>query len=160
MKLLKIALVAGMALLMTIITINNILMPAATYGAIAAALSMATTFRNPMEIWRAITSPALLWIIAVVIIICEGIGAILCWIGVARLWGARRSAVQFNQSKSTALLGLTWVGTFYFVGWLVIANEWFAMWQSTKMNVLQDAFRIFGEALLIGIWLNTADTDT
>ncbi|HTT04633.1 MAG TPA: DUF2165 domain-containing protein [Steroidobacteraceae bacterium] len=160
MKLLKIALVAGMALVMTIITLNNILMPAATYGAIGAALSMATTFKNPMEIWRAITSPALLWIIAVLIILCEGIGAILCWIGVARLWGARRSAVQFNQSKSMASIGLIWVGAFYFLGWLVIANEWFAMWQSTKMNVLPDAFRLFGEALLITIWLNTADTDT
>jgi predicted small integral membrane protein len=160
MKLLKIALVAGMALVMTITTLNNILMPTATYGAIAAALSMATTFQNPMEIWRAITSPALLWIIAVLIILCEAIGAILCWMGVARLWGARRSAAQFNQSKSMASLGLIWVGTFYFIGWLVIANEWFGMWQSTKMNVLPDAFRLFAEALLITLWLNTAETDS
>src|SRR6185312_7644473 len=70
MKLLKMALVAGMAAVMTITTINNILMPSATFGAIAAALSMATTFKNPMEIWRAITSPTWLWIIAVLIIIC------------------------------------------------------------------------------------------
>jgi len=121
---------------------------------------MATTFKNPMEIWRAITSPTWLWIIAVLIIICEAIGAILCWIGVVRLFNGRRSAAQFNQSKSTALIGLTWVGAFYFVGWLVVANEWFGMWQSTKRNVLPDAFRLFGEAMLIAIWLNTADSDT
>jgi len=159
MKNLKIALVAGMALLLTIITLNNILTPAATYGAVAAALSMATTFRHPMEIWRAITSPALLWIIAVLIIICEAIGALLCWLGVARLWPARRSATQFNLAKSTALIGLTFVAAVYFFGWLVIANEWFGMWQSTKMNVLPDAFRLFGEAMLIAIWLNSPDTD-
>lgn len=160
MKLLKIALVAGMALVLTITTLNNILMPRATVGAVGAALSMATTFQNPMEIWRAITSPALLWIFAVIIILCEAIGAILCWIGAARLWGARRSAVQFNQSKSMAMVGLTFTGAFYFIGWLVIANEWFGMWQSTKMNVLPDAFRLFAEALLITLWLNTAETDS
>lgn len=158
MKLLKIALVAGMALVMTITTINNILMPAATYGAIALALSMSTTFHNAMEMWRAIVNPGLLWVIAVLIIVAEAVGALLCWIGVARLWGARADTARFNQSKSMALIGLTWVALFYFVGWLVIANEWFAMWQSTKMNVLQDAFRLFGEALLIAIWVNTADT--
>jgi predicted small integral membrane protein len=158
MKLLKIALVAGVALVMTITTINNILMPAATYGAIALALSMETTFKNPMEIWRAIVSPGLLWVIAVIIIAAEALGAVLCWVGAARMWGARASAAQFNQSKSTALFGLTFVGLFYFLGWLVIANEWFGMWQSTKMNVLQDAFRLFGEAILIAIWVNTADT--
>jgi predicted small integral membrane protein len=159
MKLLKIALVAGMALVLTITTLNNILMPRATVGAVGAALSMATTFQNPMEIWRAITSPALLWIFAVIIILCEAIGAILCWIGAARLWGARRSAVQFNQSKSMAMVGLTFTGAFYFIGWLVIANEWFGMWQSTKVNVLPDAFRIFGECMLIALWISTPDTD-
>ncbi len=157
MKLLKIALVAGMALLMTITSINNILMPAATYGAISAALSMETTFKNPMEIWRAIVSPGPLWTIAVLIIAAEATGALLCWIGVAKLWRARGSAAQFNQSKSMALMGLTFVGAFYFIGWLVIANEWFGMWQSTKMNVLQDAFRLFGSAMLIAIWVNSAD---
>lgn len=159
MKLLKIALVAGIALVLTITTLNNILMPRATVGAVGAALSMATTFQNPMEIWRAITNPTLLWIIAIIIIICEAIGAILCWIGVAQLLGARGSAAQFNQSKSIALLGLVFTATFYFLGWLVMANEWFGMWQSTKMNVLQDAFRIFGECMLIALWLNVPDTD-
>ena len=31
------------------------------------------------------------------------------------------------------------------------------MWQSQKLNVLQDAFRVFAECLLIMIWVNTAD---
>jgi len=28
----------------------------------------------------------------------------------------------------------------YFIGWLVIAGEWFEMWQSQQLNVLPDAF--------------------
>lgn len=157
MKLLKIALVAGMALVLTITTVNNIIMPGVTYSTVALSLSMETTFKNPMEIWRAITSPTLLWIVTVIIIAGEALGALLCWIGAVRLWGARRSPPQFNQSKSMALTGLSFVAAFYFIGWLVMANEWFGMWQSTKLNTLPDAFRFFGEAMLIAIWVNIPD---
>jgi predicted small integral membrane protein len=157
-RIIKTGLVAGMAVLLTITTLNNILMPAATYGAISLALGMQTTFRNPMEIWRAVVSPAALWTIAVIVIAAEALGAALLWVGAVRLWLARSSAAQFNQAKGMALIGLTFIAGFYFIGWLVVCNEWFGMWQSTKMNVLPDAFRLFGEGMLIAIWLNTADT--
>lgn len=158
MKVLKIGLVAGMALVLSITTFNNIMMPGATYGAIALALGMSTTFKNPVEFGRAITDPGALWAIAVIIIVCEALAAVLCWIGTVKLLtGLRGGSARFNQSKSMALIGLTFTAGFYFIGWLVIANEWFAMWQSTKINTLPDAFRIFGEAMLIAIWLNTPD---
>jgi predicted small integral membrane protein len=158
MKVLKMGLVAGMALVLSITTVNNILMPGATYGAIALALGMQTTFKNPVEFARAITSPGALWTVAVIIIICEAIAAVLCWIGAVQLFnGLRGGTARFNQSKSMALIGLTFTAAFYFIGWLVVANEWFAMWQSTKINTLPDAFRIFGEAMLIAMWVNTPD---
>ena len=46
----------------------------------------------------------------------------------------------------------------YFIGWLVIASEWFEMWQSKDLNVLPDAFRIFGCAMLILLLVNERES--
>ncbi len=157
MKLIKTGLVAGLAAVMSITTFNNIIMPGATYGAIALSLGMQTTFKNPQEMWRAITNPTALWIIAALIIAGEALGAVLCWIGAIRLLVNIRTASQFNQSKRMALIATTYVAAFYFIGWMVIANEWFGMWQSTKINTMPDAFWLFAEGMLIAIWVNVPD---
>jgi predicted small integral membrane protein len=157
MKSVKIALVAAMALLLTFTAVNNMLMPKAAFGAISMALGMQSTFMNPLAMWRAITDPLLLWTVYGIIVLAEAVAAVLCWLGALRLWNARGSSQSFNLAKSTALLGLGITANFYLLGWLVFANEWFGMWQSQKMNVLPDAFRLFAEAMLIMLWVNTPD---
>ncbi|HTW73442.1 MAG TPA: DUF2165 domain-containing protein [Steroidobacteraceae bacterium] len=157
MRMIKTTLVAGLALVLSITTFNNIIMPGATYGAVALSLGMQTTFKNPQEMWRAITNPAALWVICALIIAGEALGALLCWIGAVRLFANRHSAPQFNQSKKMALIGATYVALFYFLGWLVVANEWFGMWQSTRINTMPDAFWLFAEGMLIAMWVNTPD---
>jgi predicted small integral membrane protein len=156
-RFIKILLVASLALLLTITTLNNLTMPGAAYGAIGTSLSMSTTFQNPMEMWRAIHEPALLWIVYGLIVLGEGSGAVVCWTGAVKMWNARATAATFNRSKSVALIGLGIVAMVYLLGWLVLANEWFGMWQSQKLNTLPDAFRLFGEAMLISLWINTTD---
>jgi predicted small integral membrane protein len=156
-KLVKIVLVAAMALLLTLTVVNNILMPKAAFGAISMALGMESTFKNPLAMWRAINDPLLLWTVYGIIVLAEGAAAALCWFGAVRMWNARNSGHCFNLAKATALLGLGITANFYLLGWLVFANEWFEMWQSQKMNVLPDAFRLFSEAMLIMLWVNTPD---
>jgi predicted small integral membrane protein len=104
---------------------------------------------------RAIHSPAILWAVFGVIVGLQLVCACLCWFGAAQMWVARADLLQFNNAKQLALLGLGLTAAFFFVGWLAIASEWYQMWQSQKMNVLQDAFRSFCEAMLILIWVNT-----
>jgi predicted small integral membrane protein len=53
-----------------------------------------------------------------------------------------------------ARIGLGVTAALYFIGWLVIASEWFEMWQSQQLNVLPDAFRIFAAAMLILLLVN------
>jgi len=157
MKLGKILLVASMGLFLALAAINNITMPQGGLGAVKGAIGMATTFQPPEAMWRAITSPTLAWILFATIVIAEVAGAVYCLLGAKKMWAARGSAASFNDAKSTAIVGLSIVAVFYFLAFHAIAQEWFLMWQSQDLNVLQDAFRNFAAAILIMIWVNTPD---
>ncbi|MBI1731953.1 MAG: DUF2165 domain-containing protein [Gammaproteobacteria bacterium] len=157
MRIIKTLLVAGMALMLTLAAFGNITMSDGGYGAVQGAIGMQTTFQHPNAMWRAIESPMLIWLAFGLIVLCETAGAVLCWIGAARMWQGRASKEQFAAAKATAYLGLGVAACLYFIGFLVIAQEYFLMWQSTELNVLQDAFRFFASAVLISLWLNTDD---
>jgi len=149
MRVIKVLLVAGMALFLTFAVLGNVSMPQIGFGAVKTAVSMETTFQHPGAMWRAITNPALLYVIFGGIVLGEALAGAVCWAGAARMFAARRDPRAFESAKSTAVLGLGIAAALYFIGWLVVAQEWFEMWQSQKLNVLQDAFRMFASALLI-----------
>lgn len=157
MRIVKIGLVSGYALFLTFAALGNLMTPDLGFGAVKTAVGMETTFQHPAVMWHAITNPAFIWIIFGAIVLAESACAIVCWVGAARMWNTRSNVADFNAAKSSALLGLGLAATLYFVGWLVIANEWFEMWQSQKLNALPDAFRNFGEAILIMLWVNAKD---
>ena len=104
MKTIKSLLVAGMASFLTLAAFGNITMSGVAFGAIQTAVGMQGTFKHAM--WRAIENPTLIWAILVGIILCEISGAILCWIGAARMWGGRNSSEAFAAGKRSAQLGL------------------------------------------------------
>jgi predicted small integral membrane protein len=157
MKLGKILLVASMGLFLALAAINNITMPQGGLGAVKEAIGMATTFQAPEAMWRAITSPVLAWLLFATIVAAEIAGAAFCLLGAKKMWAARGSATSFNDAKSTAIVGLSIVAVFYFLAFHAIAQEWFLMWQSQDLNVLQDAFRNFAAAILMMVWVNTPD---
>lgn len=157
MKLGKILLVASMGLFLALAAFNNVVMSQGGLGAVKGAISMATTFQAPDAMWRAISSPALAWLLFATIVIAEIAGAAYCLLGAKKMWSARGSAAAFNAAKSTAIVGLSIVAVFYFFAFHAIAQEWFLMWQSKELNVLQDAFRNFAAAILMMLWINTAD---
>jgi predicted small integral membrane protein len=153
-KTIKIILVAGVALFLTLAVLGNVTMSDVGFGAVKTAVSMETTFKHPAVMWRAVTSPGLVYAIFGLIVLVEAIGAVLCWIGAARMWGARKDGGAFHRAGDMARIGLGVTAALYFIGWLVIASEWFEMWQSQQLNVLPDAFRIFAAAMLILLLVN------
>ncbi len=154
---LKTLLVAGMALVLTLAVLGNLTMPHTGYAAVSTAMGMQTTYRNPHAMWRAIQDPVLIWVAFGLIVLSEATGAAWSWAGAVRLWRSRGQKELFAAAKSTAYLGLGVAACLYFIVFLVIAQEYFLMWQSTKLNVLQDAFRLFAAAILIALWLGTDD---
>jgi predicted small integral membrane protein len=157
MRIIKVLLVAGMALFMTLAVLGNVSMPEIGFGAVKTAVSMETTLQHPGAMWRAITNPVLLYLIFGGIVLAEAVASAFCWAGAVRMFGARNDPKAFESAKSTAVLGLGIVAALYFIGWLVFAQEWFEMWQSQKLNVLQDAFRMFASALLIALVVGSRD---
>jgi predicted small integral membrane protein len=149
MRLIKIVLVAGVALFLTLAVLGNVTMSDVAIGAVKTAVGMETTFKHPAAMWRAVTSPFWIYVIYGVIVLSEAIAAALCWMGAFRLWAARSDSAAFVRATTTARIGLGVTAALYFLGWLVIASEWFEMWQSQQLNVLPDAFRIFGSVMLI-----------
>ena len=123
-------------------------------------LSMDTTFPNNALMSRAITDPRV-WSAAYALIIAsEGLTALLTIVGaLALLARIRAPAAMFNRAKVWAVAGLTVGFGLWFFGFLVVAGEYFAMWQSQTWNGQQAAFRIAAIILGVLIFVSLPDSD-
>ena len=135
LRLSRMALAASVAALFTLVAFGNVTDYGSNFAFVQHVLAMDTTFGSPGVMWRAITSPAVHHAAYVAIIGWQAGTAALLWVGVARLWRTRRgAAAAWNAARGPALLGLTAGMLLYGLGFLVIAGEWFAMWQSRQWN--------------------------
>jgi predicted small integral membrane protein len=119
---------------------------------------MDTTFPGNALMYRAISSP-FLWNLAYwLIILGEGITCILFLIASWRLWSVRNgSAAAFNAAKSAVAVAATMGFLVWFLGFMVIGGEWFAMWQSQTWNGQDAAFKFYVTILAVLIFVNQPD---
>lgn len=140
----KLLLVAGLALLYTLIIFNNVTDPDSNYQFVRHVLTMDTTFPGNNGMWRALPSPAWHWAFFASIIVWEIITAILLWWGLVSLLRAlRRSGAEFHAAKRITVIGLTLSLLMWLVAFLAVGGEWFLMWQSATWNGQEAAFRNF-----------------
>jgi predicted small integral membrane protein len=131
----KIVTVAVVASFFSIVTYTNISDYNTNHEFVRHVLSMDTTFGSPDLIWRAIDSPALHTAAYALIIGWEGATAVTCWLGTATLCRAWSAASDvFDRARTIAVIGLLLGVILYGFGFLVVASEWFAMWQSDAWN--------------------------
>lgn len=156
----KILLVAAVALFLTLIAFGNITDYGTNFAFVQHVMSMDTTFRSPGVMWRAVTEPTLHHIAFVLIIAVEIGAAVLCWWGAGRLWERRDDpAPVFNRGKDIAVAGLTLALLLWLTGFMTIAGEWFAMWQSDTWNGQDSASRFLTFTGLILVYLVVPDRD-
>jgi predicted small integral membrane protein len=74
-----------------------------------------------------------------------------------RLWSARGDAGRFAAAKGMLALGAALAFLIWFVGFLVVAGEWFAMWQSATWNGQESAFRFIASFLLVTVFVMTPE---
>ena len=155
----KTAMVACLALFAALVTCNNLLDYGANFAFVQHVLRMDTVFPGSPLRWRAIDLP-LLWHLAYALIILgEGVTAVLLARGAWALWRARRrSARVFNQAKQWALAGVLAGFCVWFLGFMVVGAEWFLMWQSSQWNGQESAFRFCITLLAVAIFVNQPDT--
>ena len=156
MRVAKIVIVAIVAAFFSIVAFTNITDFETNHAFVRHVLSMDTTFQSPDLMWRAIDDPALQRAAYWLIIVWEGLTAILCWLGVGMLglaWSA--SSADFGRARTFAIIGLLMGVMLYAFGFLVIGSEWFAMWQSDDWSAQATAGMfttvLIGALVLIGL---------
>jgi predicted small integral membrane protein len=159
-RLTKVMVVAALAAYALIVTYDNIVDYDSNYEFVKHVLSMDTTFAGNALMGRAVTNPRV-WTAAYgSIIAVEGLTALLLAIGALLLLiRIRAPATLFNNAKVWAAAGLAAGFGLWFFGFLVVAGEYFAMWQSTAWNGQEAAFRTTMVILGVLVFISLPDSD-
>jgi len=156
----KTLLVAGVALLYTLVVFNNITDYGSNYEFVRHVMMMDTTFPGNHGMWRAIQSPALHTAFYVSIIAWEFATMILCWWGAARMALAVHAPVAaFHQAKRLSIAALTLGLLQWLVAFLAVGAEWFLMWQSREWNGQEPGLRMFTVLGIVLLLVTQPDAD-
>lgn len=154
----KVLLVLSLAAFALIVTYDNLVDYGSNFAFVRHVLSMDSTFAGNALVGRAIAHP-LAWHIAYAAIIAtEGTTGLLLLMGAWSMWCARRrDAAGFRMAKRWAIAGCTVAFLLWFVGFMVVGGEWFAMWQSKEWNGQEGAFRFYMAVLGVLIFVSQPD---
>ena len=98
-------------------------------------LSMDTTFEGNALMWRAITNPTMHTIAYWLLIAAEALFSFLAIFGAYQMFKNRKaSGAAFNAAKKFGFYAFIVGFSIWFLGFIVIGSEWFAMWQSSIWN--------------------------
>ena len=159
-RLVKTSMVASIALLALLVAFDNLVDYDSNYEFVRHVLSMDTTFPNNALMGRAITDKRIWTIAYAAIIAVESLTCLLLSVGaLALLMRLKAPAERFNRAKIWAVAGLTVGFGLWFFGFLVVAGEYFAMWQSQTWNGQEAAFRIVMVMLGVLIFVTLPDRD-
>ena len=147
---LKIFMTAGVAILCGFIVAGNIQDPGSNLLFVQHVLSMDTIIPVSGLANRALPVPILWRITFWLIVLGEAATAALFALGAVELARARkRKAQDFEAAKRFVYAGAGCGFLVWFLAFLAVGGEWFAMWQSQVWNGQQAAFRIVATILLV-----------
>jgi predicted small integral membrane protein len=159
-RLAKVTMVGSLAAYAFIVAYNNVVDYGSNYQFVRHVLSMDTTFPDNALMHRSITNESIWRVAYALIMAMEGLTAFLLALGAVMLLARLRAPAEvFNRSKVWAVAGLTVGFALWFFGFMVIAGEYFAMWQSKEWNGQEAAFRITTEILAVLIFVSLPDRD-
>lgn len=156
----KIAMIAALAAFALIVAYDNIIDYGSNYEFVKHVLSMDTTFAGNALRSRAITDETV-WHAAYALIIATeaATGLLLALAALVLLVRLNAPAAIFNGAKVFAVAGLALGFGLWFFGFLVVAGEYFAMWQSKIWNGQEAAFRIVAVILGVLIYVSMPDDE-
>ncbi|BBD37517.1 MULTISPECIES: DUF2165 family protein [Aminobacter] len=159
-RLSKIVMCLCLAAFAFLVAFGNITDYGSNFAFVQHVLSMDTTFPGNALMYRSITSPTLWTVGYWLIIFGEALTCVLFLIAALQLWQARKgSGRQFDDAKGFVVIGATMGFLVWFLGFMVIGGEWFAMWQSSTWNGQDAAFKFYMTMLAVLIFVNQPDRD-
>lgn len=115
--------------------LGNLMDYDSNYQFVKHVLSMDTTFEGNALMWRAITVPWVWTVGYIGIIIAEGVFAALGLIGGVKLFLRRDADIaRYDAARGWGYATYAVGFVIWFIGFIVIGSEWFAMWQSSSWN--------------------------
>jgi len=156
----KIVMSLALASFCLLVAFDNLTDYGTNYLFVSHVLSMDTTFPGNALMYRSITNPVLWQLAYGLIIAAEGVTGILFLAGAIRLFQVRNApSAIFNGAKSYVIAAAALAFLVWFFGFMVVAGEWFAMWQSATWNGQDAAFRFYMAVLAVLIFVNQPDGD-
>ncbi|CAI2935247.1 DUF2165 family protein [Aminobacter niigataensis] len=160
LRLSKIVMSLCLAAFAFLVAFGNITDYGSNFAFVQHVLSMDTTFPGNALMYRSITSPALWTAGYWLIIVGEALTCVLFLVAAFKLWQARKgSGREFNDAKGFVVIGATMGFLVWFLGFMVVGGEWFAMWQSSTWNGQEAAFKFYMTMLAVLIFVNQPDHD-
>jgi predicted small integral membrane protein len=156
----KIVMVLCLAVFCLLVAFDNITDYGTNYLFVQHVMSMDTTYPGNALMYRSVTSPVLWTLCYWLIIAAEAVTGILFLAGAIRLIQVRNApAAVFNQAKGLVVAAALAAFLLWFFGFMVIAGEWYAMWQSATWNGQDAAFRFYVTVLAVLIFVVMPDGD-
>jgi predicted small integral membrane protein len=157
---LKIFMTGGIALLCVLIVAGNIHDPGTNYLFVQHVFSMDTISPASAMAEHALPIP-LIWRIGFWTIVAgEALTAVLFAMATVELFRSQKSSPRdFHRAKRFVFAGAGCGFLVWFVAFLAVGGEWFAMWQSQVWNGQQAAFRILASILLVLIFVAQPDAE-
>jgi predicted small integral membrane protein len=156
----KIAMSLALATFCLVVTFDNLTDYGTNYLFLQHVMSMDTTFPGNALKYRAITNPMLWQLFYALIIAAEGLAGLLFLAGAVCLIQVRNAPGEvFNAAKALVVAASTVAFLVWFFGFMVVAGEWFAMWESKDWNGQQAAFRFYVTVLGVLIFVCLPDGD-
>ncbi|MBS7540414.1 DUF2165 family protein [Ancylobacter lacus] len=157
-RLTKTFMVAALAAFAGLVTIGNLVDYGSNYAFVQHVLSMDDTFPgNALAAARAITDPRLWQLGYGLIIAGEGLTALLFTIAAAAMLAGLRDGRRFARAKAWAVVAAGAGFAVWFLGFMVVGGEYFAMWQSHTWNGQEPAFRFYMTMLAVIIFVSQAE---
>jgi predicted small integral membrane protein len=157
-RLAKILLSLTLAAFALVVAYDNLIDYGSNFAFVQHVLSMDTTFPSNALLERAIVRPWMWHAGYVLIITGEAATGVLLLVGSIVLWRARHKSAHFFQAaKRWVVAGCALGFVVWFFGFMVVAGEWFAMWQSKAWNGQEGAFRFYMAIIGVLIFVNQAD---
>lgn len=142
-RIVKIMAILLTGLFATFVCMGNLMDFGSNYEFVKHVLLMDTTFEGNKLMWRSITNTNFWLITYWGLIIAEGTVAILGWITAIKMIRAiNKDKTIFSDAKKLGYIAFLLALCIWFIGFIIIGSEWFAMWQSKVWNGKQTAMDI------------------
>lgn len=158
-RLSKIVMTGGISFWAFLVVLGNVTDYDSNWAFVQHVMAMDTIFPDSQLKWRAITDPTLQTAAYLAIIATE---ALTCLAFLAATWvmatKLRASRIEFQSARAPLAIGVIFSFGLWFIGFVAIGGEWFAMWQSKTWNGQGAAFRFYMSILAVAVYV-FLDTD-